>query len=47
MAKSVHDAAVTLGARGGKKGGPARAKALPASVRKAIASKGGKAAKKK
>lgn len=45
MAKSKvkHQAAVTLGKLGGKKGGPARAKALPPSKRKAIAKQGAKA----
>lgn len=36
-------AAVELGKRGGKVGGPARAKALAPSQRKAIAKKGAKA----
>lgn len=40
-------AAATLGAKGGKFGGPARAKALTPSERKAIASKGGKAKARK
>ena len=44
---SVHRAAVTLGARGGAKGGPARAKALTAREREAIARKGGNARKGK
>ena len=43
---SVHQAAVTLGARGGKKGGPARAKALTARQREDIARKGGRARSK-
>jgi hypothetical protein len=44
---SVTAAAKTLGARGGKVGGPARARALTAGKRSQIASLGGKAAKKK
>jgi hypothetical protein len=40
---SKNPAAVSLGRRGGKKGGPARAKVLSAARRKAIASMGGKA----
>ena len=40
---SAHDAAVTLGRLGGKKGGPARASSLSAEERSAIARKGGKA----
>ncbi len=46
MAKKDSDklpAAVTLGALGGKKGGPARADALSAKRRKEIAVEGGKA----
>lgn len=39
--KNVH--AVALGTKGGEKGGPARAKALTAGERKAIAKQGGKA----
>jgi general stress protein YciG len=38
-------AAKLLGAKGGKKGGPARAKALPAKRRQEIARKGGQASK--
>jgi hypothetical protein len=41
--RSSSNAAKQLGSRGGKKGGPARAKALTSSQRSAIASKGGKA----
>ncbi len=37
------EAAKTLGAAGGKKGGPARAKELSAGRRSEIASEGGKA----
>ena len=45
MAKtSLSDAARRLGAKGGKKGGPARAAKLSAGERSAIAAKGGKAA---
>ena len=40
---SLAAAARILGAKGGKRGGPARAKALTAGERSAIASKGGKA----
>lgn len=39
---SIKVAAKTLGARGGKVGGPARAKALSAKERSEIARKGGK-----
>lgn len=39
----IHHAAQVLGSVGGKKGGPARAKKLTSTQRKAIASKGGKA----
>ncbi len=42
----VHQAAVVLGSRGGKKGGPARAKALSPAKRTAIAKQGGKARQK-
>lgn len=41
---SIHEAAKIIGAQGGKKGGPARAKALPHGRRVEIARKGGKAA---
>lgn len=41
------EAAATLGAAGGKKGGPARALRLTAAQRQAIARKGGKARHKK
>jgi hypothetical protein len=40
---SIKQAAKALGHMGGKKGGPARAEALTAEERSAIASKGGKA----
>ena len=40
-------AAKVLGAAGGKKGGPARARALSSGERKAIAAKGGKASARK
>ena len=40
---SLSDAAATLGKKGGTAGGPARAKALTASERIAIATLGGKA----
>lgn len=45
MAKSkgLTQAAKTLGSKGGKRGGPARAKTLTSQQRSAIASKGGKA----
>jgi len=44
MAKKTKDqCAVSMGKRGGKKGGPARAKALSSTRREAIASQGGKA----
>lgn len=39
----INAAAKTLGREGGKKGGPARAKALTAGERQAIAAKGGRA----
>ena len=39
---SLHDAAVSLGRAGGKKGGPARASQLSPGERSAIARKGGK-----
>lgn len=39
----VHSAAKTLGARGGKKGGPARANVLSSGERSKIAAKGGRA----
>lgn len=42
-----NSAAVTLGRRGGKKGGPARAKKLTKSQRTAIARKGGLARQRK
>ncbi len=45
--KPKNRCAQNLGARGGKKGGPARAKALTAKERKEIAKKGGKARGKK
>lgn len=38
---SVHKAAEILGAIGGKKGGPARAKSLSAAERRSIAKAGG------
>ncbi len=41
--KGSSNAAQQLGSRGGKRGGPARAKALSSTQRSAIASKGGKA----
>jgi len=41
--KSTSNAAKQLGSRGGKKGGPARAKKLSSQERSQIASKGGKA----
>ena len=44
---SLSAAAATLGSKGGKHGGPARAKVLTASERKYIASLGGKAKKAK
>lgn len=44
---SVHQAAKTLGSRGGKKGGPARARALTAEERRNIAAKGARAANRK
>lgn len=37
---SIHEAAVTLGSSGGKKGGPARARALSRERRREIARKG-------
>ena len=40
---SLSEAAKTLGSAGGKKGGPARAKALSSSRRSAIARQGAKA----
>lgn len=40
QSKSLNKAAAILGSRGGKKGGPARAKALPAAKRSEIARKG-------
>jgi hypothetical protein len=40
---ALGQAAATLGKKGGKSGGPARAKVLTAAERTAIASKGGKA----
>ena len=43
MVKPKNPAAVQLGAKGGKKGGPARAKALSPARRTEIARKGGKA----
>lgn len=39
--------AVVLGAKGGRKGGPARARKLTASRRKSIAAMGGKARSRK
>ena len=42
----VHQADIVLGSRGGKKGGPARAKALSPAKRTAIAKQGGKARQK-
>lgn len=44
---SLTEAAKTLGKAGGKKGGPARAKALSASRRASIARMGANAANKK
>jgi hypothetical protein len=44
---SITQAAKTLGSRGGKKGGPARARALTPSQRSAIAAKGAAAANAK
>lgn len=44
---ALSQAAKTLGAKGGLKGGPARARVLSKSERSAIASKGGKAKAKK
>lgn len=44
---SLHAAAVQLGARGGTKGGPARARKLTATERASIARKGGQASKKR
>lgn len=41
--KSKNQCAVNLGKKGGKKGGPARAKALSATQRSKIARKGGQA----
>jgi len=43
VADNIHRAAQVLGERGGKKGGPARARALTPSRRKQIARKGGNA----
>lgn len=43
MAKPKNPAAVSLGAKGGKKGGPARAKTLSPARRTEIARQGGKA----
>lgn len=40
---ALHTAAVTLGAKGGEKGGPARAKALTGPEKSAIAKQGAKA----
>lgn len=40
QSKSLNKAAAILGSRGGKKGGPARAKALSSARRSEIASKG-------
>lgn len=40
QSKSLNKAAAILGSRGGKKGGPARAKSLPAERRKQIAHMG-------
>lgn len=40
---ATSSAAKTLGSKGGKKGGPARASKLTSQQRSAIASKGGKA----
>lgn len=40
QSKPLNKAAAILGSRGGKKGGPARAKALSAQQRSAIAHKG-------
>lgn len=44
---SKNPSAVALGRLGGKKGGPARDKALTAAEKKKIASEGGKAKAKK
>jgi hypothetical protein len=44
---ALANAARILGAKGGKKGGPARAKALTAKQREAIARKGGEAKARK
>jgi len=44
--KKKNPHAVALGKKGGEKGGPARAKALTADERKAIAKSGGEASKK-
>lgn len=44
---SIHEAAKTLGSRGGKKGGPARARALTKNRRKEIARKGALAKQRK
>jgi general stress protein YciG len=43
MAKSTSNAAKQLGSKGGKKGGPSRAKKLSSQQRSEIAKKGGKA----
>lgn len=43
---AAHDAAVTLGRLGGKRGGPARAAALSPAERSAIAAKGARAKNK-
>lgn len=40
QSKSLNKAAAILGSRGGKKGGPARAKSLSSARRSEIASKG-------
>lgn len=40
--KKLHEAGQVLGKEGGKKGGPARAKALSPRERSSIASQGGK-----
>jgi hypothetical protein len=44
---SLSEAGRTLGSKGGKKGGPARAAALSSSKRSAIAKMGGKAKSRK
>lgn len=47
MGMSTHQAAVTLGAKGGQKGGPARARKLGRDRRREIARSGAEAKNRK